>query len=192
MNMDPTLTDQITRRLTKFEESITETRLLCRNAGCTGPYRASAPYCEKHILRSLLATMDDNEPESQRYRAKYDRLALELAGLEREAGTILKEMLLSELRYCASSLHSELCWLAIDPADHEGAVRSLRETAGMLVQELRGDYALREIEELLATLDDVYQMTELPEDEPGCGVPDFVSSGTSREGIRCREKIREE
>ena len=191
--MDPTLTDQITRRLTKFEASITETRMLCMNAGCTGKYRASAPYCEKFILRSLLATLDDSEPESRGYQEEFDRLSGELAGLERDAGTVLREMLLAELRYCTSSLHAGLCWLAIDPVGSDGVDRSLRETAGVIVQEIRNDYDLREIEELLATLDEAYQrMTEVPKDESGCGVPDFAPAGTSREGIRCREKIREE
>jgi len=165
--MDPTLTDQITCRLARFDKAIRNAEN--PNGTTPDPCRASAPYAEQFRIRSLLESCDDKGPGFSEAVTRFSRLSENLALLRQGGGREHREALLAELRYSVGSFHAELCWQAAGqacPDDNENY--SPREIAAILIEELRDDYDLSDIGCLLESLDGMHGRIEnLPGERPG-------------------------
>ena len=162
--MEQTLIDQITCRLDRFEEALREIEKPDLTSTDASHGRASAPYLEYYRIRVLLDRYGDRGAEYQRAADEFNRLSGKLARLRKDRKEYRDE-LLAELRYFVGSCHAELCWQEAGkacPANRK--CRPAREIVTILIEELRKDFDLRDIEELVESLDDACdRMKEIPE-----------------------------
>jgi hypothetical protein len=178
-----------------FERSIAMTDEHFNLLEGPGPFRASDPYRERSLIAALLRTMPADERQNRDLIAEYDRISKKLVDLERKRGAGLRNKLARELRYCLDSYHAGVCCMRLGMMDFVAVSDpARRHLIGVLLEELRSDNDLSDIEETLAALDDAFlAMKVSAEGEPG---EESVSSCPECDSMMCRcsgkEKIPEE
>ena len=162
--MEQTLIDQITCRLDILEEAIREIEKPDGPSPDAGRIRASTPCVERCRIRLLLDNCLDRGAEYQHAMREFNRLSERLALLRNHEE--YRDALLSELRHFVGSYHAELCWQAAGPTGH--ADTRSREIAFLLIEELKDDFDLRDIEQLMGSLDNASaQMNNISDKSPG-------------------------
>lgn len=159
-----------------------------------GPFRASDLYREKSRAVSCREPVQENDRIQRKILEEFDRLNEKLNSLEQIWGQDLQEKLLGELRYYVDSYGAGLCCMSLRTMDPEAVAEvAHREDIDLLLQTLRRDFDLTDIEQTLRELDAAF--LSMKEGTSGVLKKSLTADPTGNsDAISCQYggKIREE
>ncbi|HVP97253.1 hypothetical protein [Methanoregula sp.] len=175
--MDTTTTDDITRRLHRFATAVQETRTHASERCTFGRYRAGAPYFEEYPLRSLMDPVREDARITPVHREEYRRALADLASLEKEGGRAYREELLADLSAYTEAYRTLICCHELGLCSPDSILQDpLREEIAVLLVELSGEFPLRDISALVASLDETLCILRRSPVTGSCGADPAVGA----------------
>lgn len=177
--MDNDQINYIRHRLQRYEESIKETEEHFDQLESFGCYRACAPCYEKFGIPHLIDALKSDEGITRAFWQQYDRITGKLDAFNRVKGRIYRDLLYTDLENYVAVYHSALCYAELNMITIESSHDHCnREAIRALLAELRGDYDITDIENLVITLDEL----SLRMKEPFCNTIQKKSSQPENSG----------
>jgi hypothetical protein len=181
--MDTPATDYLRHCLQRYEQSIDDTARHSDELESFGRYPASAPYLERCICRSLLASAGPDVPGTAALRQEYLRITERLSAFRRGQGQEYSDLLFSDLRQYLHAYHAAACYAHLSCMSPETArALSRRALIAELCRELDGDYNLSGIRALLARLDESLDSAGGPDAGQPAGLSPVTYPGRNRAG----------
>lgn len=154
--MDNDQINYIRHRLQRYEESIKETEEHFDTLESFGCYRACAPCYEKFGIPHLIDALQSDDGITGTFWQEYERITGKLNAFNTVKGRIYRDLLYTDLENYVAVYHSALCYAELNritiESDHD---HYNREAIRALIAELRGDYDITDIENLVMTLDEL-------------------------------------
>jgi hypothetical protein len=167
--MDTHLTDQIRHHLKRYEDSIDEIDRHFNQLAASGPGCAGVPYLEKNRITRLLHTLDTNDPRFADFVQEYGRITGKLGRLEQKRGPVYRELLFADLKHCLDRYHAAVCHASISSISVESDPDLLnRDLILVLLAELKKDFDVSGIEQVIGMLDNEVRSISAPGQEKDC------------------------
>jgi len=153
--MEISPTDQIRFHLNRYEESINRVdRHFDRISGSGPDGSASEPYMERNRIQHLLSACNNDTLRSADLLKEYERITGKLVQLEKSRGQEYRNLLHVDLRCCLDQYHAAVCHARLSNLCPESEDECLcRDQLAVLVEELKKDFDLSGIEQMIGMLD---------------------------------------
>ena len=154
--MDSSPLDTLRYRLQNYASAVRETRAQFQGKGRAGTNPAYAPYYERsHILLLFDALAGAGTGISPDLWQEYIRITRRFERFERDAGPAYRKELLNELVCFTQIYQAAVCFAYLgEPGENPSARRTAeREIIGIVLNELKKDHDLSDMERLITSLD---------------------------------------
>jgi hypothetical protein len=165
--MDSALIDSLRHRLQNYGSAVEGTKAHFQEMVHCGTRPAYAPYYERaRTLAHFDAIAEDGGGIPSEMWREYSRITRRFETFEQEAGPAYRRTLLNELAGFTQAYQAALCYAYLgEPVDPSVRQPAEREIIGVLLNELKKDHDLSEIERLITSLDEnVASITGTPQE----------------------------
>jgi hypothetical protein len=168
--MDTAMNDALMRSLQRYEQAIEDTRANYPDLDRYGTYPAFAPFYERARAREFLGSLADRGIDIPAgIWQEYARISRSLEIFEQRTGPAFRAILKDELHSLTQAYQAALCYAYLC-GTNEGSPEESgeREIIGILLQELKKDHDLADLERLITSLDEaVLRIAGTPQETCG-------------------------